>query len=202
MSKLDKFKRKDKNSDNVWSSISDLMSGLMIVFLFTSVIFMSKVIDENTNIKKQQQTVENIVTTYEESKENIYEDLYNEFEGDMDNWHMEIDKDGTIRFKEPEVFFDMGESELKTQFKDILDSFFPRYINVIYTNYKDKVTETDLKYYIEISQKLDNSIELELYQDENKIEEFTEKLEEKYEDCDIQMYKGDQPLYYFIMAVE
>ena len=39
-------------------------------------------------------------------------------------------------------------------------------------------------------------------QDENKIEEFTEKLEEKYEDCDIQMYKGDQPLYYFIMAVE
>ena len=61
MSKLDKFKRKDKNSDNVWSSISDLMSGLMIVFLFTSVIFMSKVIDENTNIKKQQQTVENIV---------------------------------------------------------------------------------------------------------------------------------------------
>ena len=141
MSKLDKFKRKDKNSDNVWSSISDLMSGLMIVFLFTSVIFMSKVIDENTNIKKQQQTVENIVTTYEESKENIYEDLYNEFEGDMDNWHMEIDKDGTIRFKEPEVFFDMGESELKTQFKDILDSFFPRYINVIYKNHKDNVKE-------------------------------------------------------------
>ena len=28
------------------------------------------------------------------------------------------------------------------------------------------------------------------------------KLEEKYEDCDVQFYKGDQPLYYFIMAVE
>lgn len=141
MSKLDKFKRKDKNSDNLWSSISDLMSGLMIVFLFTSVIFMSKVIDENTNIKNQQQTVENIVTTYEESKENIYKDLYNEFEDDMDNWDMEIDKDGTIRFKEPEVFFDKGEAEIKDQFKDTLNSFFPRYINLIYTNYKDKVTE-------------------------------------------------------------
>ena len=141
MSKLDKFKRKDKNSDNVWSSISDLMSGLMIVFLFTSVIFMSKVIDENTNIKNQQQTVENIVTTYEESKENIYKDLYNEFEDDMDNWDMEIDKDGTIRFKEPEVFFDKGEAEIKNQFKDTLNSFFPRYINLIYTKYKDKVTE-------------------------------------------------------------
>ena len=38
--------------------------------------------------------------------------------------------------------------------------------------------------------------------DEDKIEEFTEKLEEKYEECDVQFYKGDQPLYYFIMAVE
>ena len=38
--------------------------------------------------------------------------------------------------------------------------------------------------------------------DESKIEEFTEKLEEKYEECDVQLYKGDQPLYYFIMAVE
>ena len=38
--------------------------------------------------------------------------------------------------------------------------------------------------------------------DESKIEEFTEKLEEKYEDCDVQFYKGDQPLYYFIMAAE
>ena len=38
--------------------------------------------------------------------------------------------------------------------------------------------------------------------DESKIEEFTEKLEEKYEECDVQFYKGNQPLYYFIMAVE
>ena len=141
MSKLDKFRRKEKDGHNIWSSVSDLMSGLMIVFLFTSVIFMSKVIDENTNIKRQQETVENIVTTYEESKENIYEDLYNEFEADMNSWHMEIDEDGTIRFKEPEVFFLSGESQLQNQFKDILNSFFPRYIDVIYANYKDKVTE-------------------------------------------------------------
>lgn len=37
-------------------------------------------------------------------------------------------------------------------------------------NNKEKVTETDLKYYIEISPKLDNSIDLELYQNEDKIE--------------------------------
>ena len=70
----------------------------------------------------------------------LYDVLY-EKEGKDYYLRIIIDKDGTIRFKEPEVFFNKGESELKIQFKDILDSFFPRYINVIYENYKDKVTE-------------------------------------------------------------
>lgn len=191
MSKLDKFKREDKNSDNIWSSISDLMSGLMIVFLFTSVIFMSKVIDENTNIKKQQQTVENIVATYEESKENIYNDLYNEFENDIKSFNMEIDKDGTIRFKEPEVFFNKGESELKTEFKDILDSFFPRYINVIYTNYRDKVTEirieghTSSEWEEGVDKKISYFKNMELSQDRTRnVLEYVMNMKElnKYED--------------------
>lgn len=38
--------------------------------------------------------------------------------------------------------------------------------------------------------------------DESKIEEFVSNIEEKYEDFDVQCYKGDQPLYYFIMSVE
>lgn len=37
---------------------------------------------------------------------------------------------------------------------------------------------------------------------EEEANSFVEKLEEKYEDCDIQLYKGDQPLYYFLMSVE
>ena len=38
--------------------------------------------------------------------------------------------------------------------------------------------------------------------DENKMEEFVAELEDKYDDFDVQCYKGDQPLYYFIMSVE
>ncbi|WP_297519457.1 DAK2 domain-containing protein [uncultured Clostridium sp.] len=38
--------------------------------------------------------------------------------------------------------------------------------------------------------------------DEAKVEELVATLEEKYEDFDIQCYKGNQPLYYFIIAVE
>ena len=38
--------------------------------------------------------------------------------------------------------------------------------------------------------------------DDNEVEEFISKLEEKYSDLDVQCYKGEQPLYYFIMSVE
>ncbi|GAA0683432.1 MULTISPECIES: DAK2 domain-containing protein [Clostridium] len=38
--------------------------------------------------------------------------------------------------------------------------------------------------------------------EKEKAEEFAEKLEEKYEDLDIQCYSGKQPLYYFILSVE
>lgn len=38
--------------------------------------------------------------------------------------------------------------------------------------------------------------------DEEKLNEFMAKLEEKYSDFDVQCYSGEQPLYYFIMSVE
>lgn len=37
---------------------------------------------------------------------------------------------------------------------------------------------------------------------EDEVNEFVSKLEDKYEDLDIQYYEGNQPLYYFLMSVE
>ena len=44
-------------------------------------------------------------------------------------------------------------------------------------NNKEKITEMDLKYYIEISPKLDSSIDLELYQNEDEIKLTDNKTE-------------------------
>lgn len=38
--------------------------------------------------------------------------------------------------------------------------------------------------------------------EEDKLNEFIKRLEDKYEDADVQCYSGEQPLYYFLMAVE
>lgn len=37
---------------------------------------------------------------------------------------------------------------------------------------------------------------------EDEVNDFISKLEEKYDGCDVQCYKGDQPLYYFFISVE
>lgn len=37
---------------------------------------------------------------------------------------------------------------------------------------------------------------------EDEVKDFISKLEEKYDECDVQCYKGDQPLYYFFISVE
>ncbi|WP_300386052.1 DAK2 domain-containing protein [Clostridium sp.] len=37
---------------------------------------------------------------------------------------------------------------------------------------------------------------------EEEAEKFTSKIEDKYEDLDVQCYRGAQPLYYFLMSVE
>lgn len=38
--------------------------------------------------------------------------------------------------------------------------------------------------------------------DEDEVNAFIEKIEEKYSDMDVQAYKGNQPLYYFLISVE
>ena len=37
---------------------------------------------------------------------------------------------------------------------------------------------------------------------EDEVNDFISKLEEKYDECDVQCYKGDHPVYYFFISVE
>ena len=161
MKKLDKFRRVVEE-DSALSSISDLMSGLMIVFLFIAVSFMSRVSDENIEMKNQKETVQKVINAYEVTKGNIYTDLYDEFKDSMGEWKMEVDLDGTIRFTEPEVFFETGEAKIKDRFKKILDEFFPRYVKLINEKYKDELKEIRIEGHTSSAWK-EGSSELESY---------------------------------------
>lgn len=106
-----------------WLSVSDLMSGLMIVFLFIAVTYMREIQQENQKMKE-------VAIAYQDNQVAIYETLMKEFKNDLSRWNAEINKETlAFEFKSPDVLFDNGEIGIKSEFKFILDNFFPRYIS-------------------------------------------------------------------------
>ena len=105
---------------NVWLSVSDLMTVLMVIFLFIAIAYISRV--------QQNQSV---LTDYVETKNQLHDKLVKEFEGDTLKWQMAIGKDLSMKFKEPTVLFASGSYELTPRFKEILDEFLPRYFNIL-----------------------------------------------------------------------
>jgi outer membrane protein OmpA-like peptidoglycan-associated protein len=123
---LKNYITRGKKEDEVqWLPISDLMTGLMVIFLFIAISYMRMVVVERDNIK-------NIIVAWESTRQQVYNDLYSEFKDDLKNWNAEIVEDDlTVRFNEPEVLFKQGEVDLQDRFKEILKDFFPRYLNCI-----------------------------------------------------------------------
>lgn len=107
-----------------WISISDMMAGLMMVFLFIAVVFMQK-------IHQDKESLVEIASTYADTKSKLNQALHKEFDKDLEKWGAEILIDNTIRFNEPEVLFDQSKTILKSKFKVILDDFFPRYLQIL-----------------------------------------------------------------------
>lgn len=105
---------------NVWMSVSDLMTGLMVIFLFIAVAYMSQV-------SKNQ----SVLTEYVETKQKLHDKLVHEFEGDTLKWQMTIGKDLSMKFNNPTVLFAQGSWQLTPQFQQILDDFLPRYFDIL-----------------------------------------------------------------------
>lgn len=139
--------KKKLDSENHWISVSDLMSVLMMIFLFISISYIrsvqvskSKEIEAYENNKTK---IRRIVIAYRELQDDLYNDLYTEFKNDLPVWNAEIDKNNlSIRFNEPDVLFEIGKTDVKDQFKNILKIFFPRYIAILTSEkYKANIAE-------------------------------------------------------------
>lgn len=142
------FKR--NYSSSISSYTADIMSGLMIIFLFISVSYMLEVgvekviaVQEKNKAEKERENIKNIAKQFEDIKYSIFYDLANEFEDDLKQWNAGIDKETlSITFNEPDVFFNRGESEINDNFKKILNDFFPKYIKLLSNEkYKDYIEE-------------------------------------------------------------
>lgn len=127
-------------NDDFWPSISDLMSGLMIIFMFIAIAFMSQV-------AKEKQGMTDLAEDYKKVKISIYQELFKEFETDLNQWNAYIDQETlSIKFREPDIFFEQGSSDLNYRFKEILDDFFPRYIGILNSNqFREEIEEVRIE---------------------------------------------------------
>lgn len=130
----------DASHDDHWIPLSDLMTGLMVIFLLIAVLYMMRVEAEASRIKE-------VAVAYSEIKDALYSDLNTEFKDDLPKWKAQIDReDLSIRFTEPDVLFDLGSSELKPTFKAILDDFFPRYVRILTSDkYRNAISEVRIE---------------------------------------------------------
>lgn len=104
-----------------WIPLSDLMTGLMMIFMLLSALFMLRV----------EQTTTLVVQEHEKTKAELLRALQDTFKNDLKQWDAEFLGDMTLRFKNPDVMFTTGSANLKPQFKIILSSFYPRYMAIL-----------------------------------------------------------------------
>src|SRR5215475_11049710 len=135
----------DQNSvavseESHWIPLTDLMTGLMVIFLLIAVSYMMQVESDAARIK-------DVAVAYSEIKDALFEDLNREFRKDLSRWKAQLLKnDLTIRFSEPEVLFATGSSELKPEFQRILQDFFPRYVRILTSSkYRDSISEVRIE---------------------------------------------------------
>ena len=80
LNSLFRSRRTNKEDAEHWIGISDMMSGLMMVFLFMAVAYMYYVQVERENIKE-------IAVAYKDTQVAIYNDLMKEFQEDLPRWN-------------------------------------------------------------------------------------------------------------------
>jgi outer membrane protein OmpA-like peptidoglycan-associated protein len=130
--------RSEEQDDSHWLSVSDLMAGLMVVFLFIAIALMRNAMIEKNQIKE-------VAVAYQENQVAIYEALINTFSKDLERWDAQIDKDSlTFVFNSPEILFKTGEIKLNTQYMDLLKNFFPRYL-VTLGPFKESISEVRIE---------------------------------------------------------
>ena len=106
-----------ETNESQWINIADVMSALMMIFMFIAIAFLFEILkDQEQKLDKQ--------TMY---KINLNKALHDEFDTELVHWKAEITPNNIIRFNSP---FKIGQPEIPDNFKSIIWDFFPRYVKV------------------------------------------------------------------------
>ena len=103
-------KRVNKGNESNWRSFSDIMTGLMVIFMFIAISYINEV-------QKKQQQRDIIFEEFKATKEELFQNLKIVLKMILMNG-VELDKDLSIKFTNPEVLFESGQQVLAIFFNN------------------------------------------------------------------------------------
>ncbi len=129
----------EQETEEHWIAVSDLMSGLMMLFLLIAVMYL-------VIVERKNDEIERVVVLYEDLRDELYADLQQEFAADLPRWGAQLDEDLRLRFTNTDLLFEEGESSLRSGFAEILADFFPRYMTILASEkYRDDILEVRIE---------------------------------------------------------
>ena len=107
----------------------------MVIFMFIAIAYMLE-------IQEKQEERDQLFEEFKITKQDLYEELERTFRADFIRWQVELDKDLSIKFTNPEVLFASGRTQIRPYFQEVLNNFLPRYFNILMQEkYRDKIFE-------------------------------------------------------------
>jgi len=140
---------KNRDDSSHYISLSDIMTALMMVFMFISVAIITQIQQENVSALRESQ---------QKRQQHLAATMMDVVEHKLDRWGASVDADNlTITFVDDggnggvsgggavadfrsRTLFDSGRSELRPEFEQVLSEFFPVYIKWVQKN-KDYIQE-------------------------------------------------------------
>lgn len=114
------MQRKGLDDGDTWVSITDLMTGMMAMFMLMALVYM---------FKREQQDP---LREHRIMEENIYNALKKEFKEEEVRRVITVDSSLTMRFIDQHVrMFDVGKATMKPDFKGLLDTVLPKFIELV-----------------------------------------------------------------------
>lgn len=121
-----------------WIPLSDLMTGLMFLFLLIAIAYM---VATNSQYAKPRK----VLKDYAQTRAELASDLQAEFGAELQKWGGSVDTNTlSVRFAGKTGLFAPGSAQLQPEFKKTLDDFFPRYVRIL-TQPKYRSIVTDLR---------------------------------------------------------
>lgn len=124
------FESSSTKDDDIWISASDMMAGLMMIFLFIAIIYIRNIgqyIDQISDVQSK-----------------LCSSLTAEFAAEQDEWNMTICEDGLVIRFESDGSFEKSKADLTLNFRRTLASFVPRFFEVLW-QYQGQISEVRIE---------------------------------------------------------